>query len=64
MIVYYIDNKGKEGDMQIIRSKKTIGRLNNHRFFNPVKLMALAKKTETKQPTIVEQPKQLDLFTN
>jgi hypothetical protein len=50
--------------MQIIRSKKTIGRLNNHRFFNPVKLMALAKKAETKQPTIVKQPKQLDLFLN
>ena len=30
--------------MQIIRSKKTIGRLNNHRFFNPVKLIAIAEK--------------------
>jgi hypothetical protein len=50
--------------MQIIRSKKTIGNLNNHRFFNPVKLMALASKAETKQPKIVEQPKQLDLFLN
>ena len=50
--------------MQIIRSKKTIGRLNNHRFFNPIKLMTLAQKAEIKQPTIVKQTKQLDLLIN
>ena len=30
--------------MQIIRSKKTIDRLNNHRFFNPSRLIAIAEK--------------------
>ena len=65
-IIYCIDNKGKEGDMQIIRSKKTIDRLNNHRFFNPSKLIAIAeKKAQIKQtPPKKEIGKQLDLFSN
>ena len=52
--------------MQIIRSKKTIDRLNNHRFFNPSKLIAIAeKKAQIKQtPPKKEIEKQLDLFSN
>ena len=52
--------------MQIIRSKKTIDRLNNHRFFNPSKLSAIAeKKAQIKQtPPKKEIGKQLDLFSN
>jgi len=54
--------------MQIIRSKKTIAKLNNHRFFNPVRLKSIAEKSEiaklieaTKKK---ENGKQLDLFSN
>ena len=67
MIVYCIDNKGKEGDMQIIRSKKTIDRLNNHRFFNPSRLIAIAeKKYAEAKPAEPKKEigKQLDLFLN
>jgi hypothetical protein len=52
--------------MQIIRSKKTIGRLNNHRFFNPVKLIAIAEKRAQAKQTQPKKEigKQLDLFLN
>lgn len=53
--------------MQIIRSKKTIDRLNNHRFFNPSRLIAIAEKkyaAEKQTPPKKEIGKQLDLFSN
>jgi len=53
--------------MQIIRSKKTIDRLNNHRFFNPSRLIAIAEKkyAETKPAEPKKEiEKQLDLFLN
>ena len=50
--------------MQIIRSKKTIARLNNHRFFNPVRLKSIAEKSQIKTTPKKENGKQLDLFSN
>ena len=48
--------------MKIIRSKKTIARLNNQRFFNPIRLIAIAEQQAKANTAKSDQPQQLDLF--